>query len=333
VAVYTSGPSLVRYWHPDWLGSIRPGSNPNQTISYDGAYAPYGEQYAGTGNADFTGQVADTETDMYDFLYREYHYIQGRWISPDPAGLAAADPTNPQTWNRYAYVGNNPLALTDPLGLDGLGDNNCYAAYNANIINCLQPCDITMVTCNCDPQIGPCWPPGGGGGWPGGLPNGGPSISHNIPSAGNADQPPSTGSDVCVTVFGIQECAHSPFPTPTSGGGGGAWWIKVLPVLGAAPWILPKGANGPMQNAAQATRVVRPTPPPVPNPVPGEAPEIQLEDPFWKHLFQLMSEWLHGGGNGLFPPSVLTVPTVSPCVLPQFQQLPMCGGAMSGGMY
>ncbi len=50
-------------------------------------------------------------------MYREYSSGQGRWISPDPAGLAAVSLTNPQSWNRYAYVANNPLALTDPLGL------------------------------------------------------------------------------------------------------------------------------------------------------------------------------------------------------------------------
>lgn len=44
-------------------------------------------------------------------------HSQGRWISPDPAGLGAVNPGSPQTWNRYAYVGNNPLALIDPLGL------------------------------------------------------------------------------------------------------------------------------------------------------------------------------------------------------------------------
>jgi len=39
-------------------------------------------------------------------------------MHPDPAGLAAVDPANPQSWNRYAYVLNNPLRAVDPLGLD-----------------------------------------------------------------------------------------------------------------------------------------------------------------------------------------------------------------------
>jgi hypothetical protein len=43
---------------------------------------------------------------------------QGRWLVPDPAGMAAVDLSNPQTWNRYAYVANNPLNNVDPVGLD-----------------------------------------------------------------------------------------------------------------------------------------------------------------------------------------------------------------------
>jgi RHS repeat-associated protein len=98
----------------------------------DVAYAPYGEKYSDTGTQDlnFTGQNQDTASYLYDFLYREYHPPSGRWISPDRAGLAAVDATSPQTWNRYAYVKNNPLSNTDPLGLfdDAIG-NGCNNGY------------------------------------------------------------------------------------------------------------------------------------------------------------------------------------------------------------
>jgi hypothetical protein len=43
--------------------------------------------------------------------------LKAAWISPDAAGLAAGDITNPQTWNRYADVANNLLSFIDALGL------------------------------------------------------------------------------------------------------------------------------------------------------------------------------------------------------------------------
>jgi RHS repeat-associated protein len=101
------------------MGSSRLATTASQTIYYDGAYAPFGENYAemGTTDRNFTGQNQDTVAGRYDFPYREHSPAQGRWISPDPAELGAVDPTNPQTWNRYAYVANNPLSYVDPLGL------------------------------------------------------------------------------------------------------------------------------------------------------------------------------------------------------------------------
>src|SRR5262249_49168518 len=92
---------------------------------FDTAYAPFGETYAtiGGSNTDpaFTSQRQDTVSGLFDFSSREYSN-EGRWHSPDPAGLAAVNPANPQSWNRYAYVLNNPLAFVDPLGLSDCPD-------------------------------------------------------------------------------------------------------------------------------------------------------------------------------------------------------------------
>jgi RHS repeat-associated protein len=136
-AVYNAS-GLAYYRHADWLGSSRLASLPSGTtrLYYDGAYAPYGENYAEVGTIDrnLTGQNQDTISSgpypLYDFLAREYHPTWGRWLNPDPAGLAAVDPSNPQSWNRYAYVTNNPLALTDPTGLGDCApsDGACQAA-------------------------------------------------------------------------------------------------------------------------------------------------------------------------------------------------------------
>ena len=50
------------------------------------------------------------------------------WAPLNP--LAAVDPASPQSWNRYAYVNNNPLAMIDPFGDDG-----CYAWMETCTIN------------------------------------------------------------------------------------------------------------------------------------------------------------------------------------------------------
>jgi hypothetical protein len=42
----------------------------------------------------------------------------GRFMSPDPIGNFVADPTNPQSWNLYTYVENDPTSMVDPSGLD-----------------------------------------------------------------------------------------------------------------------------------------------------------------------------------------------------------------------
>ena len=127
------------YQYADWLGSSRmgdqfAGSPPLPSVRYDRAYAPFGEVYAelngNTENRTFTGPQEDTTPGIDDFQYRQYSASQGRWQVPDPAGTGAVDITNPQTWNRYAYVANNPLSNVDPLGLE------CGVFHGELIGNC-----------------------------------------------------------------------------------------------------------------------------------------------------------------------------------------------------
>ena len=124
-AVYnSSGLSFIR--HKDWLGSSRLATTWAHAVYSKESYAPFGETYneAGTADRSFTGQDQNVQggsggTGVYDFLFREYDPSAGRWLSPDPYGWGAADLTNPQSLNRYAYVLNKPLVFVDPLGLYG----------------------------------------------------------------------------------------------------------------------------------------------------------------------------------------------------------------------
>ena len=152
-AVYGSA-GLDHYRHSDWLGSSRFSSTPSRTMYSDVAYAPFGETYAQAGTADpsFTEENSDTAVGLYDFPDREYG-TQGRWPSPDPAGLAAADLGNPQSWNRYAYVLGDPLDNIDPTG-----DDTITISYS--------PCG-SYLAMGASPAL-PCYVGGGYGGY-GGL--------------------------------------------------------------------------------------------------------------------------------------------------------------------
>ena len=123
MALYTG--SAMYYLHSDWLSSSRFASTTTRTMYFDAAYGPFGEPYGETGTPylSFTGMNQDVVSNLYDFPAREYG-IQGRWPSPDPAGLRSVRFRDPQTLNRYAYVRNNPLRLTDPTGMEVCEDDN-----------------------------------------------------------------------------------------------------------------------------------------------------------------------------------------------------------------
>ncbi|WP_179957526.1 RHS repeat-associated core domain-containing protein [Exilibacterium tricleocarpae] len=63
----------------------------------------------------FTGHIDDSATGLTYMQARYYDPTIVRFLSIDPVGFQVEDP---YMFNRYAYVGNNPVNLTDPFGLD-----------------------------------------------------------------------------------------------------------------------------------------------------------------------------------------------------------------------
>ncbi len=64
-----------------------------------------------------TGKERDTESGNDYFGARYYASSMGRWMSPDTDFNLKRILPNPQRWNRYAYVINNPLVLVDPVSV------------------------------------------------------------------------------------------------------------------------------------------------------------------------------------------------------------------------
>jgi RHS repeat-associated protein len=59
----------------------------------------------------------DDATGLDHTLWRKLETRSGRWTTPDPYGKSLRV-GNPQSFNRYAYVHNDPVNVIDPTGLD-----------------------------------------------------------------------------------------------------------------------------------------------------------------------------------------------------------------------
>ena len=91
-------------------------------------------------NYKFTGKERDSESLLDNFGARYNSSNMGRFMSPDPLSRAGLplDTDDPQSWNAYAYVRNNPLNLTDP---DGTNYTVCQYDQNGNKTNCADLTD------------------------------------------------------------------------------------------------------------------------------------------------------------------------------------------------
>ena len=127
----------------DRLGSVRHGGPGG--LGYQAQF-PYGVEYTPQTANDrekYATYTRDSATGLDYAMNRYYSSQWGRFLSPDPSGWdsintrprrvrnlrmrlrargrlrrGSVDLRSPQSWNRYAYVKNDPVNHSDPLGLD-----------------------------------------------------------------------------------------------------------------------------------------------------------------------------------------------------------------------
>ena len=106
----------------DHLGSLAVQTDNSGKVTGANVFLPFGQLVSSTTNDSFqfTGLEQDTENGSDHGWYRNYSTAPSRWLRPDPYN-GSYDLTNPQSFNRYSYVGNNPLRFTDPSGLHIVG--------------------------------------------------------------------------------------------------------------------------------------------------------------------------------------------------------------------
>ena len=113
-------PPDVTYLHADALGSSSFTSDETGSASLRRVvYRPFGEAVdpgasGGTNppQLGFTGQRLEADIGLYDYGARWYDPALGRFLQPD----ALAPTYDPQGFNPYAYVRNDPVNRVDPSG-------------------------------------------------------------------------------------------------------------------------------------------------------------------------------------------------------------------------
>jgi RHS repeat-associated protein len=121
----------VSYLTTDHLGSPRILTDQLGQVTSRRDFHPYGEETftaertAALGyepdalRQKFTSYERDSETDLDYAKARMFSYSHGRFTSPDDFRNDSKT-TNPESWNLYVYVGNNPLTYADPTGKEKL---------------------------------------------------------------------------------------------------------------------------------------------------------------------------------------------------------------------
>ncbi len=106
--------------HTDHRGAPTRLTDSNGHLAWSAAYTAFGQAHPRHSHLRqplrLPGQYHDAETGLHQNRWRSYDPARGRYLSPDPLGLAGG-------LNLYAYAANDPVGQSDPLGLlPSIGD-------------------------------------------------------------------------------------------------------------------------------------------------------------------------------------------------------------------
>lgn len=139
----TGATTQTRYFHKDHLGSIVALTDETGAVVERDSFDAWGQRRTPAGQDDpiypgqsitsqitrgYTGHEQLDSVGLVHMNGRIYEPVIGKMMSPDPT---VPNPIDGQAYNRYSYVSNNPLSLTDPTGFapTGLGYGSAFG-YN-----------------------------------------------------------------------------------------------------------------------------------------------------------------------------------------------------------
>ncbi|MEQ1949649.1 MAG: RHS repeat-associated core domain-containing protein [Bryobacteraceae bacterium] len=239
--------------------------------SMNGKFYPYGqERPSATANdkEKFTGYYRDASTGL-DYADQRYHQSGvGRFMTPDYY-WRSANPFDPGSINRYAYVGGDPLNRIDPQGLDWFDPDTNTVHGDADDMDLLLACEagyassqfLGICTGGTLSSGGTYYHHGGGAGVGGGGGGGGGGANPSTPAA-----PGDTTATTAPTEGPTTPTSETPttvVPPPTA---------PPAEACNAACRLV--NSLGGMWNAVWGTSKQAPTtkPAPAPEPKPGVQP-------------------------------------------------------------
>ncbi len=121
--------NVVEWYRYDAFGAVtvydRDGNVRTNGTAYNNRFLFTGREYAATYQRTYIPAFT-----FYEYRSRAYHPGLGRFMSEDPKLFDAGD------YNLFRYCHNDPLDLTDPMGLDGIsnGDGTYHFVIRSDVV-------------------------------------------------------------------------------------------------------------------------------------------------------------------------------------------------------